>query len=225
MPLHPPPALYRRLRARGVSMIFALMTLVALSLAAVGLIRSVDSGALILGNMAFKQDTQLAADDASRSAIGWLAANIADAVLNGDSPANGYYATTRDTTASPLDVTGNRTGTRALIDWNDDDCAGHVPCLETRALPEIRTGSGAVTARYVVLRLCDATGDPTAPGATMNCARPLATRSAESGERGSLSYANAQRIGTVTVSQYFRVLVRARGGRGTVTYTETLVHF
>lgn len=62
----------RRSRQRGVSLLFAMITVVALSLAAVAMIRSVDTGTTILGNLSFKQDTLLAADEATRLAIKWL---------------------------------------------------------------------------------------------------------------------------------------------------------
>lgn len=213
------------LRQRGVSLIFALVTMVALSLAAVAMIRSVDTGTLVLGNLGFKQDTLQGADDAARSAIQWLTDNIADVALYNDRTDVGYYATERNPTANPLDVTGNSGNASATrIDWNGTgDCGGSTgPCLLTREVTNLPNG---VTARYVILRLCSGTGDPSASGTSLRCARPLVNIANESGERNSLTYANAQRIGIVTVSQYFRVLVRARGGRNTVTYTETLVHF
>jgi type IV pilus assembly protein PilX len=207
---------------RGVSLIFALITMVALSLAAVALIRSVDTGTLVLGNLGFKQDSLQGADDASRTAINWLSNNVADTRLHTDWADMAYYATLSNPTSDPLDVTGNGTGARTLIDWAGNACGGHTPCLSTRAISGMANG---VTARYVILRLCNITGDPTAPGTGIQCARPLVNVANESGERGSLSYANSQRIGATTISQYFRILVRAQGGRDTATYTETLVHF
>lgn len=220
----PSPARRALARAqRGVSLIFALITMVALSLAAVALIRSVDSNTLVLGNLGFKQDSLQAADYTSRIAIDWLTANIADSRLQNDWTAMGYYATTKDTTTNPLDVTGNGSdSSRTLIDWAGNSCDGHTPCLATR---ELNDTTRNVSTRFVILRLCDGTGDPTNPASTISCARPLVNVTNESGERGALSYANAQRIGTTTVSQYFRILVRARGGRDTATITETLVHY
>ena len=43
----------RRRAARGASLVFAMITVVALSLAAVALVRSVDTGLNILGNLGF----------------------------------------------------------------------------------------------------------------------------------------------------------------------------
>lgn len=208
---------------RGVSLIFALITMVALSLAAAALIRSVDANTLVLGNLGFKQDSLQAANYTSRVAIDWLTANIADTRLHGDWEDQAYYATTRDTTTNPLDVFGSGTASgRVLIDWGDDDCGGHTPCLATR---EIVDTARNVRARYVILRLCDDIGDPASPTTTMHCARPLINVTNASTERNSLDYGNPDRIGTTTISQYFRILVRARSGRETATLTETLVHF
>ena len=44
------PTSQHRNRQRGVSLLFAMITVVALSLAAVAMIRSVDTGTTILGN-------------------------------------------------------------------------------------------------------------------------------------------------------------------------------
>lgn len=208
---------------RGITLVFALITMVALSLAAVALVRSVDTGTLVLGNLGFKQDTLQAADDASRTAIQWLSNNIADAMLYTDQTDLAYYATERNPLDHPLDVTGNTGNASAtLIDWSNNDCAGHTPCLKTREITGLPNG---VRARYVILRLCNGTGDPTASGSTLRCARPLVNIAAESGERGSLRYGNSDRISARTISQYFRILVRTQGGRDATTFTETLVHF
>src|SRR5450759_2125205 len=88
-PMNPP------IKQRGVVLFIALMALVAMSLAAVALIRSVDTNTIIAGNLAFKQAATAAADSGLESAITWLAStSIANASsLNADVTANGYYAT------------------------------------------------------------------------------------------------------------------------------------
>jgi len=219
------PFLSPRIAAqRGVTLVFALVTMVALSLAAVALVRSVDTGTLVLGNLGFKQDTLQAADDASRSAIQWLSNNVADTRLQNDWAAAAYYATDSNPSAHPLDVTGTSGNAAAtLIDWSGSgNCNGHTPCLRTA---EITGLPNSVRARYVILRLCNATGDASVAANNIHCARPLVNVTSESGERSSISYANAQRIGSTTIAQYFRILVRTQGGRDTATFTETLVHF
>lgn len=49
-------------RQRGVVLLIALIVLVAMTLAAIGMMRSVDTGIVITGNMAFKQTTVHAGD-------------------------------------------------------------------------------------------------------------------------------------------------------------------
>ncbi len=87
-------------RQKGVVLFFALIALVVMSLAAVALIRSVDTNTLIAGNLAFKQSAMASADTGVETAIKWLDANQTTA-LNNDNVNNGYYA-------SPLDSAKTR---------------------------------------------------------------------------------------------------------------------
>ena len=209
----------RRAVQRGVSLLFSLIALVALTLAAVALSRSVNTGALIVGNLGFKQDTMLASDRATEQAFAWIQANINGAVLFNDVTASGYYATSLDA----LDPTGNLTtvATRAVVDWNSDNCAGvsgaYTSCIQP---------SGAVTingnaARYVITRLCAAAGDPTTGGNT--CASPLISASIDDQNRSGYDYARPTGFGQTVISIFYRIVVRTVGPRGTVSYTETIV--
>jgi hypothetical protein len=222
----PPPPLGistpRRPAQRGVSLIFSLLTLAALSLAAVALIRSVDTGAAILGNLSFRQNTTLSTDEASRQAVNWLAQQQA-ATLQADLPARAYVASN----VLNLDVVGNSSDVnRAVIDWTSaGDCSGFKAntfkggCYASAASPDPMPDG--YTARYFILRLCSGPGDPI----KVSCARPLAGSTSNTIERGALGSNDGTRLESNAQSQYFRVLVRVQGTRKTVTYTETLVHF
>jgi Tfp pilus assembly protein PilX len=218
---------FRPLRraARGVSLVFSMMTLVALSLAAVALIRSVDTGSAVLGNLSFKQDTLLAADDASRQAIDWLRARAVGNTLYADVAADGYRAALIPT----LDPTGVRStdATRTLIDWDGNACASvsgpRAACIAPLSQPlQITTGNAAVSARWLIQRVCSTAGDPT--GAAVTCAKPLSSTLAADPDKGDKNYANPG-MQQVVLAQYFRIIVRATGGRNTSSVTETLVHF
>ena len=76
---------------RGVSLLFALLALAAISLAAVALVRSVDSGSLLIGNLSFKQDATAAADRATDVARAWLMAPGQNLVAD-SAGGVGYYA-------------------------------------------------------------------------------------------------------------------------------------
>ena len=46
-----------------------------------------------------------------------------------------------------------------------------------------------------------------------------------SAERNEFTYAQSQRFGSSLLTQYYRIVVRAKGARNTVSYTDTVVHF
>ncbi|MGA0612369.1 pilus assembly protein PilX [Caldimonas sp. KR1-144] len=201
---------------RGASLMFALVALVALAFAAVALVRSVDTGALVMGNLGFKQDATATADQVAERAINWLETNAGGNTLYSNITTSGYYASSVDT----LDPTGNGTAaTRAMVDWDGDGtCASSGACLSTSA--DVTVGSN--TGRYVITRLCRTTGDPNASG--NSCSSPAASTVAQGPNRGEIKYGTA-RLAPGPGGPYYRVIVRVVGGRGTVSYTETIVTF
>ncbi len=220
-------------RQKGVSLIFALVTLVVLMLGALALVRNIDTASLLLGNLGFKQDATLAADQGTRAAITWLNANSAG--LNADLPSDGYYASNREytsdgtTSAGPIDVTSNQLPsdhTRQLINWDNNNCSSTASgtfssCdIKPKTVPTAINGN---TASYVILRMCNKVGDYTTD-TTIVCAKPMASSSDGATGRGELSYSEYARFGSTALT-YFRILVRVQGLRGTTSYTETIVHF
>lgn len=229
--------LHSRARAqRGVSLLFALLALVALSLGTLALVRSVDTGSLLLGNIGFKQDATSAADQAARQAIDWLTTN--SAVLNTDISTNGYYASTKELAADgvtptpPVDVTGQQLANsanpvnRQLVDWDNNNCKSTTSGTYTGCtlLPQsIKDPINGNQASYVVFRLCSKPGDPTAD-TTISCAQ-RATSTATCGSKGGRDYSNGAGFSCATSSVYYRIVVRVLGARNTASYTETIVHF
>lgn len=82
---------YQSTQQKGLVLFIALIALVVMSLAAVALIRSVDTNTIIAGNLGFKQSATVSADSGVETAITWLANN--QSALNSDSTSSGYYAT------------------------------------------------------------------------------------------------------------------------------------
>lgn len=209
-------------RQRGISLIFALIALVVISLGAVALMRSVDTSSLVIGNLGFKQDATSAASQAAEAAIVYLNAN-AGPNLQADRPAAGYYASSRDA----LDVTGqgSTNNSRAVVDWTGSgtsNCALYPAgswgtCVQPSA--EITLNGGANTARYVITRLCATAGAP----AAVNCAVPTGSSLTGGGNKGVCSYGPCKVDIPVVNSQYYRIVVRATSARGTVSFTETIV--
>ncbi len=208
---------------RGVSLIFALIALVALSLATLALVRSVDTSTLLLGNVGFKQDATATADQAARQAIAWLTTNSAS--LNSDDVGAAYYSSTNEL----ADVTGQQLSgnpLRNLVDWDNNNCssalnASYATCSLKTASATAVTGNPNTT-RYVIFRLCSTTGDHTV--ATNNCAKPLAKSSGEASKKGAIDYTDPLRF-SGTSGPYYRIVVRVEGARNTTSFTETIVHF
>ncbi|MFG6416202.1 pilus assembly protein PilX [Roseateles sp. DC23W] len=205
---------------RGLSLLFALLALVAISLAAVALIRSVDTSSLVIGNLGFKQDATSAASQAAEQAIAYL--NTASATtLNSDQPAAGYYAASRDA----LDVTGQGSSltTRAVVDWTGSgNCALYASTsFGTCVAPssQISLNGGANTARYLITRLCATEGAPSA----IDCATPIGSALTGGGNKGSTDYNKRKVEIVVTNAQYYRIVVRSTSARGTVSFTETII--
>lgn len=209
----------RRPGQRGSALFFSLIALVALALASVALVRSVDTGTLVMGNLGFKQDATASSDQAAEAAVAWLTANLAGTTLNNNNVAAGYYASSLDA----LDAAGNGTDPdRALVDWNDDGCAyggGFTGACIEASPPATYNGN---TASYVITRLCVSTGPSNA--VPNSCVTPITKVSAEAPGRGGISYVT-ERLNAAGGSPYYRILVRSVSGRGTVSYTETVLHY
>jgi len=111
-------------RQEGVVLVIALIVLVALMLASISVIRSVDTANVIAGNLAFKQAAVQAGDfgiEAAATALTDIAVASDSDVLPGPSgsPAYWYYATRRDADAAGVPTTraAGGTGAATAIDW------------------------------------------------------------------------------------------------------------
>jgi len=209
----------RLYRQRGVSMLFALMALVILALGAIALTRSVDTGTLIVGNLAFHNDAVVASSSGAEQAMAWLEANQGNAMDKTDT-AKGYYAASTDS----LDPTATRTSTAKplpIVNW-DGDCMGlPAGAYSTCAVvPFTATKVNGNNVKYVIQRMCD-TAAP--PGGGNYCVRPSGTITGKAKDRGELQPGG--RLAGGQASPYYRIIVRVEGPRNTVSYTETFVHF
>lgn len=139
---HLSPVCSRPDHQRGIVLFFALITLVVMSLAAIALLRSVDTTTLIAGNLAFKQAATVSADTGVERAIAWMnatqAANNTKNVLNDPThsfnsniPTQGYYSGL----STAIDLTSDAT-------WVD----------ESSRL--VGTDASGNTIRYIIQRMC-----------------------------------------------------------------------
>ncbi len=207
----------------GMSLLFALLALAALSLAGVALVRSVNTSSQVIGNLGFKQDATAAASRATEAAIVWLKDN--SAILDANHPDAGYYATSLES----MDPTGRTTtalNQLGLINWDSDGCA--YAAAGTFANCSLLSRSVAPPAgdtnetRYLVSRLCEK-AEPLS--ATNICAKPAAASLTDSVCKGVPTPGSPCWFSKLVTSPYYRIIVRTKGARNTVSYTETIVHF
>ena len=159
-----------------------MMTLVTMSLAAIALVRSVDSGASCSATWRFKQDATAAQQRGHGSALTWLKANASGAALG----VNSGRPVFRDKPgrAGP-DRTHHLQHQQAgtLVDWHGDG-----KCLARRSdnfsgvhRAQDRGPGRRQHGQWVIMRLC-AKREAMVAGNT--CSRPLATSTSTASERG-----------------------------------------
>ena len=201
----------------GAILFIAIIVLVAMTLAGLALIRSVDTGSMVSGNLAFKQSATAAADAGTEAGIAWLKTRIGTAALYDDSSAAGYYATSQDA----LDMTGtSNDANRALVDWDFNGCNGLSNSACITPAPAVSAGAGN-TVTYIIHRLCKAEGDPNATG--NSCANYKSSKTT-SPKRGELRYGDDKRFEPLPV-EYYRITTRVKGPRNTISFVEAIVHF
>lgn len=197
---------------RGVALFFALIALLAISLAAVALIRSVDTSTLIAGNLAFKQSATSSGDTGVETAVTWLTAiqtanNTVNVLTNAAHPFNitnaatGYYSST-DPTVSLTDGTG--------IQWTNADSA------------LVGTDGSGNTTRYIIQRMCR-TANVAIQNA--NCLFSSAAQD-KNGQNIPLPQDICVGSGCPVAGQtpQIRITSRTTGPRNTVSYIQAFVY-
>ena len=198
------PSIPMRRSQQGVILFIALIVLVAMSLAGVALMRSVDTNVMIAGNLAFRQGATLAGDaafedpDPAKGARAWLLAPANKPLLDVDQSVSWYWANWQ-------------TGVNVLSDalWQDP--------TKSKDLGEDPNNGNRV--RYMIHRMCEFAGDQNAP--TANCVKvPSAAISVST--KGAVGYGTQALPGTSAT--YYRVTVRIDGPRNTVSYVQAMLN-
>ena len=207
--------------SRGISLVVVLVALVIIGFAAIALLRSSDTGTLIIGNLGFQKTALAAGDAGTEAAIQWLIDNSDGADLFGDIVAAGYFATSADN----CDPTGAGTPDNAADDvqWVGADPGNACNMVATVvAPPGVPAG---FTVRYVINRVCNAAGDPNAitaaDGVTPMACSNLAGSGGEGSTRAGASYGNMPLV--AGAQTYYRITTRVDGPRSTVRYAQALV--
>jgi Tfp pilus assembly protein PilX len=198
-----PPAFSRSRPQRGVTLFIALIVLVAMTLAAIAVMRSVDTATIVAGNIGFRQSAVNAADQGVQAAYGWIAANIAGGALNNDTAAQGYASSVPNGEAP---------------DWYLNPAAWP----SGAAANILATDAAGNSVSYLIHRLCPvANCAPSAScGGVSNVCGQTLTSTAISGEGVDQSAPNF----FVTPPQvHYRITIRSVGPRNSVAYIQTLM--
>ena len=192
---------------RGVVLLVALIVLVGMTLAGLGLMRSIDSGTLVAGNIGYRQSTVASADTVVEKARTWLIVN--ELTLQTDNPSAGYYSTRQDN----LDITGNKTeGGTDGVDWNGSDPAQPVKSYN---LGVIDTSGN--TGSYLIHRLCALPGSPNLPNQACATKTYVATGSTQSSpDYSGYGLSNKNVV-------YYRITARVNGPKNTVSYVQAFI--
>lgn len=200
---------------RGVVLFIALIVLVAMTLAGIGMARSVDTLNIIANNIAFGQNNLMVADWGAEQAYQWLNANKGS--LDSDQPANNYYAKNdggvdpaswldpdawdiANTYANaPAGYTVSSIIQRMCVENGSKDLADGVQsCIKTASVTSSTTASSTTV---------DVNGVSTAVGGEV---------AAGSSAGGGAAY-------NLPGNVYYRITVRVEGPRNSISVVQTLV--
>ena len=223
-----------RKQQAGASLLFALITLVALGLAAAALVRSVDTGAVVMGNLGAKKATAAAADRATQRAIKFLVSDMTAAGRLNDLANQGYYATSKET----YDITGaDRPAdtSRQLVNWDVDGSCGYakpaggtlVGNCDTSTRPSDKfwvDEDARLEARWLITRLCTTAGKDATSKSDNNCAVALKAGLEKDPGKNAVSMGSGSGFEKANQQPFYRIIVRVTGPRNAVTFTETIVN-
>jgi type IV pilus assembly protein PilX len=196
------PSRLVRARQQGMVLIVALVVLVALTVAGIAMIRSVDTATLVAGNLAFQQAANHASDKGIEQAMAMLKQKSTEGSLDTNDPSNGYSAQMRPLTDNPAINQSWQEFWQASLaasayDAGEDQFKNHI--------------------YFVVHRLC---ANAAPPGANGQCVEsPAITSSSSAGNgmgAGDLQINAASQV-------YYRITVRVAGPKRTESYVQSHV--
>lgn len=219
MLIKPVPRLACRIppsRQRGVVLMIALIMLVAMTLGAIALVRSVNITNIIAGNLAFQQGATNSGDTGIEVAINWLENNNGPGLFT-DQAALGYSATRGD----PLVTESWDTYWRAVLFARAVTLTPGAPATTVaysvaQASPNTYRNAAGNMVSYAIQRLC---ATQVAPGSqNAGCSQPPATDSTGGSSKGAGVVAL-----TYSSQVYYRITSRIAGPRNTVSYVQAIV--
>lgn len=223
---------------RGVVLIIALVMLITITFAGLALFRQIGLGAIIVGNLAFKQSATSAADRGVEAARAWLTSPTLATIsrLQGEAAAgiNGYYpascyTSTGDWGTPNTDSSCPNRDEAATPSFNPLTYAWGVAANSTLALGPDTDASGVDSAgntvRYVIHRLCSMDGTINEVREFNSGVQAIQACVLASGGRMCLDQGLqfAANCFGQSVQPYYRITTRVQGPRNTLSYVEVVL--
>jgi Tfp pilus assembly protein PilX len=186
-------------RQKGSVFFIALVVLVAMALSGIALVRTMDAGVLVAGNIAFRQSTVHGGDLAIETARSWLSANAgcnADScpIQNGSKTTPWYFPYAARGGINVADYPWDSTAANKITDARGN------------------------TISFVLQRLCSLSGNPNA--AANNC---MSSQLAGDGGYMGDSKSGDALQSFKPVQYYYRVTARIVGPRDTTSYVQGFI--
>jgi len=195
-----------RARQRGTILIIALIVLVAMTLAGIATMRSVDTATITAGNIGLRQASVNAADQGIQAGVNWLTTNLGPALVNDNhqpgTASKGYFS----------NVAGGDPDWYDPLNWN-----------EAGQLNNGNPDAGGNVVFFLVHRLCSIPNcgtSATCGGKPNTCASTLST-AALSGQGNDQTRPTDSH--TTAPATHYRVTAKAVGPRNSISIVQTMV--
>jgi len=193
-------------RQSGIVLMLAIIVLVAMSLAAVGLMRSLLSSNKVAGNLAFQQSALQSANVGIETAIAWLEQNNFGTRL---------FQNITIAAGEPVGYVAMQQNPAAGQNWEQYWTTVLVP---TNRVTTLATDAAGNRVSFIIHRLCNATGDPNSGVGGIGCeANPFPVTTGTSVSTGG------GKPSGVPDSIYYRITARVLGPRNTVGFAQAIV--
>ena len=197
-------------RQRGFVLFIALIVMVAMSLAAIALIRSVDTTNILIGNLAFRQSSILPANMAVEQAAAALFPEAAPTGVpaiadpTADLPAENYFASWQnsDDARGVPTLLQTRTNAAALTKTLD---------AQDNANANVAVANRTVV-RYMIERMCLAAG----PAKASNCDMMPP-------KQNPGTTVHDESTATLTPIPFYRVTIRVDGPQNTASFLQAML--
>ena len=200
-------SLQPRARQGGTILIIALIVLVAMTLAGIATMRSVDTATITAGNIGLRQASVNAADQGIQAGVNWLTANLGPTLINDNhqsgTASNGYFSS-----VPPSDP-----------DWYESLNWG-----EAGQLNNGNPDAGGNVVFFVIHRLCPVANCDTSATCGSNppniCASTLSTATLTGQGSDQTRPTDSH---TQVPATHYRVTAKAVGPRNSISIVQSLV--